>query len=414
MRILFFIQLPFRPNSYETAQATATSADGTYIAGRDGTTVNPFGELVRWSDPEPGGATAQGLGFPAWGAHGMWPTAISNDGNVIAGHALDSQGTPTVARWADPTSGGPGFTTLGDIPDGPYSLHISFVYGMTGDGTVIVGASGSVDQQNGESFGLPFRWELTNPNTGEGEVLVLPLLKGFNERGANAVTADGSVIAGECWSDDNTLAYAVYWIDGKVIPLGSLEPDGTSRANAISPDGTFIVGMASLGGTTVPYRWTADGGMQPLDTGPKDSWWSVRSVANDGTAIGSGSFPVIGVVWKPDGEIHDLSDWLLTEYSLDTSRWAKLVPADISADGRTIVGRGDLGIPATAPWLAYLGEVCIDLDGDGNVGVKDLLFLLGAWGDCPAKGDCLADFDNSGDVGVKDLLFLLGAWGPCP
>ena len=26
---------------------------------------------------------------------------------------------------------------------------------------------------------------------------------------------------------------------------------------------------------------------------------------------------------------------------------------------------------------------------------------------------CPADFDNSGDVGVKDLLFLLGAWGPC-
>ncbi len=27
---------------------------------------------------------------------------------------------------------------------------------------------------------------------------------------------------------------------------------------------------------------------------------------------------------------------------------------------------------------------------------------------------CPADFDNTGDVGVKDLLFLLGAWGPCP
>ena len=55
-----------------------------------------------------------------------------------------------------------------------------------------------------------------------------------------------------------------------------------------------------------------------------------------------------------------------------------------------------------------------DLVVDGDVGVKDLLFLLGAWGPCPKKGDCLADFDNSGDVGVKDLLFLLGAWGPCP
>ncbi|MCH7847866.1 MAG: FG-GAP repeat protein [Planctomycetes bacterium] len=55
-----------------------------------------------------------------------------------------------------------------------------------------------------------------------------------------------------------------------------------------------------------------------------------------------------------------------------------------------------------------------DLDGSGDVGVKDLLFLLGAWGPCPPKGDCLADFDNTGDVGVKDLLILLGNWGPCP
>ncbi len=55
-----------------------------------------------------------------------------------------------------------------------------------------------------------------------------------------------------------------------------------------------------------------------------------------------------------------------------------------------------------------------DLDNSGDVGVKDLLFLLGTWGPCPKKGDCPADFDNSGDVGVKDLLFLLGAWGPCP
>ena len=55
-----------------------------------------------------------------------------------------------------------------------------------------------------------------------------------------------------------------------------------------------------------------------------------------------------------------------------------------------------------------------DLDGSGDVGVKDLLFLLGAWGPCPPKGDCPADFDASGDVGVKDLLFLLGVWGPCP
>ncbi len=65
----------------------------------------------------------------------------------------------------------------------------------------------------------------------------------------------------------------------------------------------------------------------------------------------------------------------------------------------------DAGAPGKCPW---------DIDGSGAVDVKDLLFLLGAWGPCPKKGACLADFDNSGDVGVKDLLFLLGAWGPCP
>ncbi len=63
---------------------------------------------------------------------------------------------------------------------------------------------------------------------------------------------------------------------------------------------------------------------------------------------------------------------------------------------------------------AACGDSCPpDITGDGTVGVEDLLFLLGAWGPCPPKGDCPADFDGSGDVGVKDLLFLLGAWGPC-
>ena len=62
-------------------------------------------------------------------------------------------------------------------------------------------------------------------------------------------------------------------------------------------------------------------------------------------------------------------------------------------------------IPEPCPW---------DLDGSGAIGVKDLLFLLGAWGLCPKQGDCPADFDDSGDVGVKDLLTLLGNWGPCP
>ena len=49
-----------------------------------------------------------------------------------------------------------------------------------------------------------------------------------------------------------------------------------------------------------------------------------------------------------------------------------------------------------------------DLDCSGEVGVKDLLFLLGSWGPCDG---CLADLDGDHSVGVKDLLSLLGSWG---
>ncbi|MCH8316128.1 MAG: hypothetical protein IIA64_09160 [Planctomycetes bacterium] len=52
-----------------------------------------------------------------------------------------------------------------------------------------------------------------------------------------------------------------------------------------------------------------------------------------------------------------------------------------------------------------------DLDGDGSVGVKDLLILLGDWGPCDDCTDCPADLDGDCAVGVKDLLILLGNWG---
>jgi hypothetical protein len=50
-----------------------------------------------------------------------------------------------------------------------------------------------------------------------------------------------------------------------------------------------------------------------------------------------------------------------------------------------------------------------DVDGSGDVGVDDLLALLGVWGPCEG---CPADGDGDGVVDVNDLLGLLAAWGP--
>ncbi len=50
-----------------------------------------------------------------------------------------------------------------------------------------------------------------------------------------------------------------------------------------------------------------------------------------------------------------------------------------------------------------------DLDGDGSVGILDLLALLAAWGTDPGGPP---EFDGGG-VGITNLLALLANWGPC-
>ena len=52
-----------------------------------------------------------------------------------------------------------------------------------------------------------------------------------------------------------------------------------------------------------------------------------------------------------------------------------------------------------------------DIDGDGTVGILDMLILLGDWGPCPQAGACVSDLDTDGAVGIGDLLTLLGNWG---
>ena len=48
-----------------------------------------------------------------------------------------------------------------------------------------------------------------------------------------------------------------------------------------------------------------------------------------------------------------------------------------------------------------------DLDGDGSVGIGDVLVVLGSWGSCSC---CSSDLNGDGDVNVSDLLALIAAW----
>jgi hypothetical protein len=55
------------------------------------------------------------------------------------------------------------------------------------------------------------------------------------------------------------------------------------------------------------------------------------------------------------------------------------------------------------------GECHADLDGDDDVDVTDLTFLILAWGQTGGA----ADLNEDGIVDVLDLVALIVAWGPC-
>ena len=51
-----------------------------------------------------------------------------------------------------------------------------------------------------------------------------------------------------------------------------------------------------------------------------------------------------------------------------------------------------------------------DLDGNGTVGIGDLLVLFSLWGTAGPLGD----FNGDGNVGIADMLLMFANWGPCP
>ena len=80
------------------------------------------------------------------------------------------------------------------------------------------------------------------------------------------------------------------------------------------------------------------------------------------------------------------------------------------------IGQPDAGPPVSTETYTLLGgfwsHCCADLDGDGRIGVEDLLMLLADWG-CPDGPPCVGDVDGDGNVNTSDLLLLLATWGPC-
>ncbi len=92
--------------------------------------------------------------------------------------------------------------------------------------------------------------------------------------------------------------------------------------------------------------------------------------------------------------------------------WTLLEASDVNDRGEN-VGWGKVdGFDRAYLLTPVAGPSCPeDMNGDGMVGIFELLALFAAWGTDPGGPP---DFDGDGNVGITDLLALFAAWGPCP
>ena len=237
---------------------------------------------------------------------------------------------------------GSGAVGLGDLPGGRF---LSIGYGVSADGSVVVGYSDSALGTDA------FRW------TAKGGMV------GLGFRGAaDDVSADGSVVVG--YSDAAFGTEAFRWTESEgAVSLGFL-PGGSfsSSAYAVSADGSVIVGQSDSSFSVVSeaFRWTASTGMVGLGDLPGGFSLSVASdVSADGSVIVGFGTTISGsaaFIWDADHGMRNLQDVLMS-YGLGSSLrgWTLGSANAISADGRVITGTGINPLGFEEGWVARLG-----------------------------------------------------------
>lgn len=160
---------------------------------------------------------------------------------------------------------------------------------------------------------------------------------------ANAVSGDGSVVVGMSNSSNSAAGHhfeAFRWTSADGMqPLGDLGGGlFNSAALGVSHDGSVIVGRGDSG-SPAPFRWTSTGGMQSLGIG---TGWAI-DVSGDGSIVVGGGVSDRGgeaFRWTSAGGVQWLGDL--------GGPASSSVAEGVSADGSTVVGAGLSGEHAEA------------------------------------------------------------------
>jgi probable HAF family extracellular repeat protein len=210
------------PAGYTGAGIGAVITDGQCIFHGEATPV--FRQPVVWVDEEIAALTLFGGGASAI------PTAISADGTVIVGVALDSTGQSHAVKW----TGAPSWDVfdLGYLGTGTFAEAL----GISADGSNIVGASQGTDGQ--------IHAVVWNPT-----IVELGLIGGTTNTLATDISDDLLTIVGGSGGQG-----AAVWLGGigQLLPA----PAGSSQGDALACSSTGqVIGGAAVNGSNEAAVW---------------------------------------------------------------------------------------------------------------------------------------------------------------
>lgn len=310
------------PGGVLASIASGVSADGAVVAGYS---FNSFGPgAFRWT--RTGGMQALGTAS----GDDFLPFAISGDGSTVVGYRAGVNAlSDSAVRWSSAT----GIQALGDLPGRENRGH---ALGVSANGNTVVGWS------VGESGEEAFRW---TPDGGMSALDGLPAMPlGGRFTYAFGVSADGSVIVGRSDTSFGTESFRWTSSTGAVGLVDSASKYFSIIAQAISGDGSAIVGFARNNVTVQEaFRWTSADGITGLGDLPGGAFASdAYATSSDGSVVVGTSLSSSGweaFVWTAAAGMQSLSE-RLTALGVDLTGWHLLSATGVSADGNTIVGSG--------------------------------------------------------------------------
>ena len=280
---------------------------------------------------------------------------VSPDGSTVVGYSYaqmtynpDTFGRPAF-RWAENQE--PKMQGLGGLPVGAEYSTYSYAYGASNNG-IVVGKSNSTLAGQFQAF----RWTAASGMVGLGD-----LQGGAFYSAAYGVSKDGMVVVGESASANGTEAFRLE--NNIMVGLGDLSGQTfKSTAYGISANGSVVVGAANSAKASLfsseAFRWTAASGMVGLGDLPGAGFNSqAYSVSSDGNVVVGEGLSGMGneaFRWE-NGEMIGLGK--LTQFAYSKA-------LGVSADGNRIIGSG---------YYDYNSEAFIWDKGKGMRSLQDVL-----------------------------------------